>query len=274
MIAVDRYLHCLFRAAVLLLIVTPAAANIPTKGILSVFIIENEGPVTSGDLNYTIDCSIIPSYHASSYDSFERGDYSNPWAFFFTLTGTCPSGNCSPLTKMTWYHGRTTEEPTFICELNGSRGNETFSVWNTTGTRRYNLEDLYDIQVTVNGTSGFYNFTPEYLECNRNVMQPITVRKYPCEVYLRQYHRGDPGENITQTDCAGIYNREIPRCYPLLEKVNLSWTHNEPAIYYYSFHLPPGREPVDTLDRSPRYIPRSPVESLYCGLLNFFGVEC
>jgi len=267
-------MHCLLCAVVLVVIITPVSANIPTKGIMSVLIFESVGPFSSANLNYTINCSIVPSYQPSPYDSFERGDYSNPWAFFFTLAGTCSSENCSSVTKMTWYHGRNTEEPTFVCELTGSHGNETYTLWNTTGTRRFNLEDFYDIQIIVNGKSGFYNFTPEYLECNRKVMQPITIRKYPCEEYLRQYHSDHPNGNITQSDCAEIYNREIPQCYPLLKKVNLSWTNGEPAIYYYYFHLSPVRESVDTSNRSSHYTPHSPVESMYCNFLNFFGGEC
>ena len=155
MIVLNRYMHCLLCAVVLVVIITPVSANIPVKGIMSVFIIENEDFLANGNLNYTINCSIVSSYHPSSYDSFEKGDYSNPWAFYFMLDGTCSSENCSPVTKMTWYHGRNTEEPTFVCELTGSHGNETYTLWNTTGTRRYTLEEFYDIRIVMNGKSEF-----------------------------------------------------------------------------------------------------------------------
>ena len=176
--------------------------------------------------------------------------------------------------KMTWYHGKDTQEPTFICQLNGSMGKEIFTTWNETDTKRYNLKDFYDTQIAVNGTMGFYNFSPEYQDCNKKVMQPISYRRYPCESYLANYSIDHLKGNLTQSACAEIYDHEIPKCYQFLKKVDLSWTHNEPVTYVYFFNLSEVNKTIGNSNLSYQYTPHKPIESLYCSLLNFFGVEC
>jgi len=270
-----RYIKYLIYCAIFLVIVTPVSANIPTKGITSLFIFEKNSQIYEGNINYTINCSISPSYKPSSYDLYlytDLGD-TNPWTSVFTLSGTCPSGNCAPITKMSWYHGNDEQGPIFICELNGSIGTESFTIRNETGLKRYNIKEFYDTRVEMNGTGRYYNYTPEYLDCSRNVMQSISYLKYPCEQFLSNYSIDNPSNgNRTQMQCANIYTREIPQCYQFLKEVNLSWA-NEPTVYIYRFNLSSVNETIEKPHQY-QYNPHKPVEFLYCNLLNFFGIQC
>lgn len=273
MIILTRYLDCGVIFAISLLILAPVSANIDTtRGITSLFIIEKDGRAYTGDINYTISCSMNRSEIPASYKLFKPTENSNPWRSFFSLSGNCSTGNCPPIARMSWYT-KGEEEPRFICQLNALLGNESFTVWNETEPGRYNLTDFYDAVIVVKKKAGYYNITPEFVDCNRIVMQSIHYRQYSCQAYLENYTLDYQEGKLAQTPCAEIYNLEVMKCYQYIEKVDLSWTNNEPATYIYKFNLSSANQNMKHPLRV-RYIPQSPVESLYCSLVVFFGYEC
>jgi hypothetical protein len=234
----------------------------------------------NGSIDYSISCSGNFSFKPSPYDPPET-EISSPWSRLFKLSGSCSPGNCSPIAKMSWYHPTFhEEEPNFLCELNGTIGDESFITWNETGSHRYNLSDFYDVSMGINYERQYYNFTPEYRDCNEQVMKSISYYQYPCEQYLEEYyiHRSkgidQPEGNWTQRQCAEIYNNEIQQCYPFLKKIDLTWTHTEPVIYIYRFNLSQGHGKTMENSLSTPHTSDKPVESLYCSLLNFLGAEC
>jgi len=278
-----RYFNYIMCIAIFFLIIAPVSANIPTRSITSFFIFEKNGLPYNESINYTISCSMSPSFKPSSYDSPDsRGtENTNPYSYVFKLSGTCPSGNCL-ISRISWYHRQNqrlepeNEVPHFICLLNGSTGNVLFTIWNETGTSEFpcnSLKEYYDMNVVINGKSGYYNYTPEYLDCDRNVMRSISYYRYPCEQYLANDSIDRSKGNWTQSQCAEIYNHEIPQCYQFLKEVNLSWTGYQEKICVYRFNLSSDNETLENVIQS-HYIPQNPVESLYCGILQFFGAQC
>jgi hypothetical protein len=268
--------------AIFLVIIASASANSPPKGLTSRFIFEKNGLPYNDSVNYTISCSMSPSFKPPYLSIITPGTEDiDPWSYVFKLSGTCPSGNCL-ISKISYYHTRNyrleieTEQPSFVCELNGSSGHVSFTTWNETGLSGFHcnrLKGYYDTYVVINSTGGYYNYTPEYLDCNRNVMQSINYSKYSCEDYLANSSIDRSKGNWTQLQCAEIYNREIPQCYQYLKEVDLSWSGYEPKICEYRFNLSSENEPSENVPPS-QYIPQKPVESLYCNILKLFGTQC
>lgn len=272
-----RYVKRIVLFALFLAIIAHVSANIDsTRGITSLFIFEKEGVPYNGNINYTISCALDPALNPSPSDLFDfkpRED-TNPWAYVFALSGNCSSDICPPIAKMSWYV-KGAQQPRFICGLNGSIANQSITTWNETEPEKYEFKDFYDTRVVAGGKAGYYNYTPKYLDCNRDVIRSISYRQYPCQEYLANYSMGYPSNpNWTQTKCEEVYNHEIAKCYQFLKQVDLSWnTNSEPIIYIYKFNLSSAN---DTIEKSlpSRYIPQSPVESLYCTILKFFGGMC
>jgi hypothetical protein len=276
-----RYFNFILCFAIFLIIIAPVSANIAPRSLTSFFILEKTGLPYNESINYTISCSMSPSFKPSDYYSTPKTGDTNPWSYNFKLSGYCPSGNCQ-ISKISWYYRQNqrleskSEEPHFICLLNGSTENVSFTTWNETGTSEFpcnDLSDYYDMNIVVNGKNGYYNYTPEYMECNRKVMQSISYNRYPCEQYLADYSINQSKGNSTQLKCAEVYNHGIQQCYHFLKEVNLSWTGYQEKICIYKFNLSIDNETLEKPNQS-RYTPQKPVESLYCGVLNIFGIPC
>jgi hypothetical protein len=281
MMTLTRYLTCILCLAFFFVIIAPVSADIPPRALTSFFILEKNGLPFNESINYTISCSMSPSFKPSDYYSTPGTGDTNPWSYVFRISGHCPSGNCR-ISKISWYYRQNqkleskNEEPHFICLLNGSTRNESFTKWNETDTSEFpcnNINEYYDKNVVINGKKGYYNYTPEYLDCSRNLMQSTSYFHYPCEQYLASSSIDQSKGNNTQLKCVEIYNHEIPQCYQYLKEVNVSWTEYQEKICIYRFNLSSDNGTLENIPQS-HHTPQKPVESLYCYILQFLGAPC
>lgn len=276
-----QYLRIFLFVVIITVIVMPGTSNIPPKGVASRFIIEENGHSFNDPVDYTIGCYSQKEVDAKPGVNNREKTIKNTsyLSKVFQLSGTCLPHDCQISKISLYYPSVGEEEPHFVCVIMGTTNDLSFTVWNSTGESGlhcFETKELYDIYRVVNGTIKTYNYTQEYLDCEKNLMKSIHYHHYPCEIYLANQNIDRKQSNLTLLGCDEIYDREIPLCFSYLKEVNLSWSGYQKTICEYRFtiaHDNASLEEPDSLNQS-LYIPKSPVESLYCGIVQLFGGRC
>jgi hypothetical protein len=271
-----------------------ACAAAPALGDVSIptntyVYFEQGGAPYNGSVQYTVTCYGYTAYPGSpSFSSHTAPE--NTSETVYSYSASCPGYGCV-VYEPYYLNYRHIER----CDLSGTAGNHSFSVAGFATTpmpSNCTMLHPYDIGM---GTDEYYNTTPEYETC----MNATYEESDRCSQYMAEC---DPakdtecgnwiidGRYVRNTDkaiaCRDAADKNRTACEVYLEKVDPStmlmyrdnWSGQMmPAMRVCDQHFTipvPGSGNATPAVQNVNTGGRSPVESLYCGILSLFGAGC
>lgn len=263
----------------LLAFMVPVSANPSPRTRSITLLLEKNGTPDNEIMNFSLNCY---GYFQNPTDQKKylreiTTEDPNPPSLIFSLSDNCPAYGCSYfLTTKSPPEKYWEPENSMLCELNGTKHDFSFSIWNMSDSGILcNIRSAqWNIEKTAGRVTRYYNYTPEYFRC----MERIKIEKEQCREYLGKNFSGMNDSPSAYTLCLQEISHKELACDSNLMEINISLT--DPAEYHCIFRFDPssatpsdenitfGTRAVATAEYS------SPVTSLYCSILPFFGAEC
>ncbi|HVN74034.1 MAG TPA: hypothetical protein VMT44_05515 [Methanoregula sp.] len=281
-----------------------ASADISFPTVTHVYF-EKGGVPYNGSVSYTVTCYGRMEYPWVHPVTIAPENTSDGSGIVFTYSASCPLYGCT-INEPFYLNYRIIDS----CDLTGETAGTKFALKNFSATPLPNCTDLHQFDIS-KGYGEYYNETPSFTECeNRSRKAAELCDNYvvPCSPDADK----DCGNWILNDTpvkdspksraCREAADRENLACYDLLEKLDpatmIMWKdsrgQDSPAmrICEQHFMIPssdPGRSPgadpsitgsspgVPVFVAGDKGLPlpaRSPVESLWCTILAFFGGKC
>lgn len=273
-------------------LIIPAAADQLVPTITRVYF-EKDGVPYDGSVQFTVNCY---GYRCSGYDCSAGGTAGIITASVpesvYSFSATCPEYGCI-IYEPFYLNYRHIDR----CDLEGVSHNASFVIANFSTTPVPACTDLRQFSMGgKGGVRGYYNGTPEYEQCldtvrtgrescNRFLVECDPAEDTDCGYWIVDGRRVK--ESPAYNDCREEMNRKQYACDVYLEEVDPAtmtlWTdrdtgRQEPAMRECElrFSIPSGNTTPDVTSgsRQQHYVPKNPVESLYCSILQFFGGSC
>lgn len=267
----------LFTLMCIALVIAPVSANIRPHPIASILYIENNGVPFNESINFSLKCYGHFAYPTDTYTFLREktADDPNPPAEIFSLSGICSSYGCLISTVLQSPPGRYMEpEHSDLCKFTGTAGGMTFETWNVTrigGIQCFKYSDQWDVSKNIQKTTRYYNYTPGYLECRKKLKD----LGEECQQYLVNNSLKIHTESMTHNQCIDLNNREEQKCEENLEEIDPSKFLPVEKYCLFRFSIPIQNQTIETTSVPiATAAPQSPVTSLYCTLMNFFGARC
>lgn len=240
--------------------------------------LEKDGRPYNESVIFSMECygyfASLTDHHKFLYNKSENDP--NPPMEVFSLSGNCPSYGCFlPLSTRSPPDIYWEPESSELCKLNGTTTGQSFVIWNIsdiTGIECFKRSDQWDVEKKVGRISHYYKFTSDYYSCKKR----LETLGEQCQEYLVNSNQEQQESTITDNQCVHLYNHQALLCDSNLQEINISSINPAEYICKFRFDIPPDYQTSDN-QGSPnesRYIPRSPIESLYCSLLSIFGARC
>jgi len=273
----------------LIFLICPAYADEIYPTITHVFF-EKDGLPYNESVYFTVECY---GYTWKSWDGSDPEDLkakvNHPSEKGYSFSASCPSYGCI-IYEPNIHAGRMFVDH---CDVAGTAGGKPFMITNFSKTP---LPDCTELQPYMmgSGSGGYYNGTPAYDECVNETRR----HRDRCDQYLVSCDPADDtecgnwvmeGKYVKETSsyhaCMDTIDRERMDCDQLLEKINPStmvmWKYDnyqeEPAKRACELHITiPAQDTGNTTIPVPVSLGtrKSPVKSLYCSILQFFGGRC
>jgi hypothetical protein len=216
----------------------------------------------------------------------------------YSYSASCPSYGCTIYEP--YYHA----ERLYVdhCDVRGQAGGTDFSIRNYSLSPIPNCTELHQFMRGGGRNGGYYNGTPEFDDCiaeTRSHWDRCDEYLVPCEPQNDNEcgNRVVDGKYVKTTlpyrACTDTVERERTDCDQFLKKIDplmmIMWKYDngeEPArrACDLRFTIPSGTMTLVQDQQTPNNTygspaitsahDISPVEYLYCSILNFFGVRC
>jgi hypothetical protein len=216
----------------------------------------------------------------------------------YSYSASCPLYGCT--IHEPYYHA----ERLYVdhCDVKGRAGGTDFFIGNYSLSPIPKCTELHQVDIG-KGYDRYYKITPEYSRCvNDTRRKSIRCDHYliPCEPG-KEYdcgYRVVDGKSVKETNsyraCRDTIDRERIDCDQFLKKIDpstmLMWKYNDykatPARQECElrFSIPLAGQVTASDQKIPDVLPetpvstttyyQSPIESLYCGILNLIGTRC
>ncbi|MDO9550117.1 MAG: hypothetical protein Q7J03_04015 [Methanoregula sp.] len=262
---------------------------------------EKDGMPFNESVHFTVECY---GYAWKMWDGSAPEDriakVNHSSELVYSYSASCPSYGCTIYEP--YYHaGRLYVDH---CDVKGQTAGFDFSIRNFSLSPIPNCTDLHQFMQGGGRKGGYYNGTPEFDDC----VTETRSHRDRCDQYLVSCEPGNDneceiwivdGKNVKKTPaysaCTDTVDRERMDCDQFLKKIDpstmLMWKDTDSGKEYPAqracdlrFTIPSGTMTLVQVQQIPNItygLPAittahdiSPVESLYCSILNFFGVSC
>ncbi len=277
----DRRWYILFFCIALILplfIISVTANPVPRTRSIQLYLERDGFPYTEENALFTIDCygyfSALTNHHEFLRNRTENDP--NPPEKIFSLAGNCSVYGCiKSISTQSPPDTYWEPESSKFCRITVTTAGKSFTIWNRSdiqGIACFHRSDQWDTEKKIGRNTFYYNFTPEYFSCKKRVE---AIGK-ECQEFLLNGKQGKINNSGIHNQCIELYNHQSSVCDNSLQQINVA--NINPAEYYcqFRFDVPPDLQRYGDKDSSNRLreVTQSPIESLFCSILQHLGGKC
>jgi len=265
------------------ILVIPVYAD-PIETTLTSFFIQQDNEPVNDTVDFSVKCyGFYNEYRLKSLGLSKNQNTSSNPELVYSYSVSCPQGSCTRNDQYNPTWGMAISS----CDLEGTYKGKEFILKNFTTNPE---PDCYGLtEWNISGKRTYFALTFEDLDyCTKKYFS----NRKDCVKLLKPIEEGDHPKRLygfpngTKLNWTSEFDQCLERSEP--EKLSCYETHSRvinqtqiskshPSLYCeLRFNISSENQTSEptTVPKISSYIPKNPVESLYCSILSFFGVFC